>query len=129
MKKYRSTNIRSGIIIYLIVLILVSSFNLYSQSSKVSSLDENEIGNLVSKLQKKVLLTDSQAGSIKSILNSYSAETAKLQSGQNSKFSTKQDLINDSSNKIVSLLDEKQKMKFDIIKESWWKEIFSEEND
>jgi signal recognition particle GTPase len=119
-----------SVIINITMIFLFSFVNLYAQSANSGKLDDSEIANLISKLQQKVLLTDSQANSVKNILNSYRTELISMQSSNsNSKYSSKQQLINDTLSKIISLLDEKQKMKFDIIKDGWWSNVTSEEND
>jgi len=38
-------------------------------------------------------------------------------------------LVTSTDEKLITLLDEKQKMKFEIIKTDWWKEIKTEGND
>ncbi len=130
MKTNNSYKSKSFITVNIVIIILFSVFGLYAQNVNTGTLDKNEIESLVSKLQKKVLLTDSQKKSIQSVLSNYSDELIKLQSGKDeSKYSSKQHLLNEFSEKINSLLDEKQKMKFEIIKKDWWNSVISEEND
>jgi signal recognition particle GTPase len=127
---YKSQKTMKSVIINISMIFLFSFMNLYAQTAKSGQLDDTEIANLISKLQKKVLLTDSQTNSVRSILNAYKTEMISLQSSNsNSKYTSKQQLINDTLSKIISLLDEKQKMKFDIIKDGWWSNVTSEEND
>lgn len=112
------------------MIMLFLTVSLLAQTGKSAVLDNNEIDGLISKLQKKVLLSGEQVKSIQIILKDYSNQLNNLQSGKtDSKFSSKQQLINETIKKINTQLDEKQKMKFEIIKDDWWSEVISEEND
>jgi hypothetical protein len=88
----------------IIYLISAFFFSLSAQStSKVTD-------DLVIKLQQKVLLTQQQTDEIKKSLNNYFTDPSEA---------------NRSSleSKIESLLEEKQKMKYKIIKADWWKSV------
>jgi hypothetical protein len=71
--------------------------------------------DLVIKLQQKVLLNQKQADEIKKSLNEYL-------------MSPTEDNRNALESKIESLLEEKQKMKYAIIKKSWWENVSKEIN-
>ncbi len=68
---------------------------------------------LAIKLQQKVLLTQKQTDEIKVSLNDYF----------NTPSEEKQKAL---ENKIESLLDEKQKMKYNIVKKDWWESVSKE---
>jgi signal recognition particle GTPase len=130
MKTNNSNNLKNILIANIVIILLFSAGNIFSQANQSNKLDESEIKNLASKLEKKVLLSESQTKSVENILNNYASELAKFESGNSkSEFSSKQQLVESFNSKLVSLLDEKQKMKFDIIKEGWWGSVFSEEKD
>lgn len=102
------------------------------QADVTKSLDENEINSLVSKLAKKLLLDEKQAENISNILREYSEE-AKIFSTPNSgaaneNLIAKQQLVSDTNSKIEKLFSGKQKMKYEIIRDDWWKEIKIKEN-
>ncbi len=130
MKSYNSYNFINFLTTNIVIILLFSAGNLYSQTNQSNKLDESKIKSLASKLEKKVLLSESQTKSVENILINYAAELAKFESSNStSEFSSKQQLVESFNSKLVSLLDEKQKMKFDIIKDSWWGSVFSEEKD
>ncbi|MDO8549903.1 MAG: hypothetical protein Q7S39_07120 [Ignavibacteria bacterium] len=85
----------------------ISSANAQS-TSKVT--DE-----LVIKLQQKVLLTQTQTDEIKASLNDYFNNPLE-------------EKLKALENKIESLLEEKQKMKYNIIKKDWWESVSKELN-
>lgn len=91
------------------VFILISAFNniSYSQSEK------EIIDNLALKLQQKVLLTADQSNQVKNHLVNYFKESSDANLGS-------------VKDKIEALLDEKQKVKYDIIKKDWWKSVIKE---
>lgn len=62
------------------------------------------------KLQQKILLSDKQTTEIENILNDF----VKDPSNKN---------LDASQKKIESLLDHKQKIKFNIVKKDWWESI------
>ena len=66
------------------------------------------------KLKEKVLLSDNQTDRIEAIINDYI--TAKT----SNKSLTELEKI---KNSVSSLLDNRQKIKFEVIKNNWWTEI------
>jgi hypothetical protein len=103
----------------------------FSQTGTGAKLDNDEIKSLTSKLGIKLLLNDTQKNSIQNILTEYSQELTKLnvKGSEPSSINSKSGLISSSETKIISLLDDKQKMKYDIIKKEWWGSISTEEGD
>ena len=88
-------------------VILLFCFSANAQStSKVN--DE-----LTLKLQQKILLTQTQAKQIQTLLNDYFNNPSE-ENG------------NAIESKIESLLDHKQKMKYSIIKNEWWDSVVKE---
>lgn len=67
------------------------------------------------KLQQKILLTDKQTSQVKDILISYLKQTNKKESDSELLLS-----------KIESLLNDKQKPKYEIIKTEWWNYVLKE---
>ena len=114
------------------LLAFLSTGNSYSQDSKTTSLDGDEIAELTSKLSKKILLSGGQNNQVITLLKDYSKQQDAIR-GTNSNTvpddNKMKQLITSTDEKIINLLDEKQKMKFEIIKEDWWKEIKTEGND
>jgi len=103
----------------------------FSQAGLNTKLDKDEIKSLTSKLGIKLLLNDTQKNSVQSLLTSYSEELTKLNTkgAEPSSYNSKNGLISATETKIISLLDEKQKMKYDIIKKQWWESVGTEEGD
>lgn len=107
---------------------LIGLIPIFGQNGEKSELSEEEISELTSKLEMKLLLNDSQKSSIKDLLNNYSVESQKIISGESS-YKNKEELISSINSKVKSLLDSKQKMKYDILEKEWWASINEEEND
>jgi len=63
------------------------------------------------KLQQKVLLTDEQTTKVKSIISAYFDSDKSP------------DNLAEAQKKIETILDPKQKAKYDIIKADWWKSV------
>jgi len=114
------------------LLAFLSTGNSYSQDSKTTSLDGDEIAELTSKLSKKILLSGGQNNQVITLLKDYSKQQDAIR-GTNSNTvpddNKMKQLVTSTNEQIINLLDEKQKMKFEIIKEDWWKEIKTEGND
>ncbi|MBZ0199223.1 MAG: hypothetical protein K8H86_05095 [Ignavibacteriaceae bacterium] len=72
-------------------------------------LGNDTVDNLVNKLKQKVLLNDTQVKEVTLILSKYSA--------------SEKDEVNNIEKKIKKLLDARQKIKFEIIKKDWLKEV------
>ena len=87
----------------------------YAQSTTQDK-NSNKVNEMTEKLAKKLLLSDQQETSIKIILNNYIEGIQNIVGDGNKKESLKQE----AESEIVNLLDNKQKMKFSIIKNEWW---------
>lgn len=111
-------------------LLLIGFFTVYAQNSNKSKLTDEEINELSSKLALKLLLNDSQKLKINNLLVTYRTEVEKINSGsEESTYKNKQELISSLNSQIISLLDSKQKMKFNVIEKEWWTSVDEVEND
>jgi hypothetical protein len=97
-------------------LIIATGLFLFNTSVIAQNQDRGRIDKVVVKLQQKVLLSDDQAAKVKSILGSYY---------DGDKGSEK---LVEAQRKIESLLDDKQKAKYEIIKADWWKNVTKSSN-
>lgn len=115
-----------------ILFVFLYSGNSYPQDSKTVNLDSDEINSLTSKLSKKILLSQEQNNQVITLLKDYSKQQDAIR-GTNASTVTDDNkmkqLVTSTDEKIINLLDEKQKMKFKIIRDDWWKEIKTEGND
>ena len=104
--------------------------SMFAQTKLNSNLTDEEINELTSKLAMKLLLNDSQKSAISGLLKSYGTELQKITAGSGEiRFKDKQDLISSINSQIKSLLDSKQKMKFDVLEKDWWSSVNTEESD
>ena len=119
-------------IVTCILFLFLYNGNSFPQESTTASLDSDEINSLTSKLSKKILLSQEQNNQVIALLNDYSKQQNAIR-GTNASTVTDDNkmkqLVTSTNEKIINLLDEKQKMKFEIIKTDWWKEIKTEGND
>ncbi|MBT8391371.1 MAG: hypothetical protein HKP17_11880, partial [Ignavibacteriaceae bacterium] len=76
----------------------------------------------------KLLLSDNQKDELSQLLSAYSSNVKKLESSNNSE-EKKKELLADLDEKIQLLLDMKQKMKYEILKQDWLESIKAEEKD
>lgn len=100
-----------NIIIILLFVIALHVLNINAQEKKES------VSNLVSTLKQKVLLDDDQTTSIEKILTELVSKSKNAED--------KTSFIQEAKKKVESYLDRKQKMKYDIIKNEWWKQVSS----
>jgi archaellum component FlaG (FlaF/FlaG flagellin family) len=98
--------IRKELFIFLAVIFLAGSVLANAQDAR-----QQTISGMVNKLQQKVLLTADQKSQIISIINSDDSEN-----------------LSNSRSRIEGLLDERQKVKYDIIKDDWWRSLNRELN-
>lgn len=95
------------ILIPVFLTVFLISSNSYSQTqSKVAE-------DMAVKLQQKVLLSKDQTDKVKEILITYFGNM-------------NQSSLETAKKSIESILDNRQKAKYDIIKNDWWKKIQSE---
>ncbi len=97
------------IMLSFMLLLFVFSNITFPQSDK-------QINDVVSTLKQKVLLSDAQEQSVLNILSDLKNNISN--SPQN-----KDSLIKEAQTKLESLLDKKQKMKYDILKDDLWKKF------
>ncbi len=97
----------TGLLIVFCILFAGTNLMAQKQDSRTSS----DIDKVVIKLQQKVLLSSDQTSKVRTIINNY------IQGDQSA------EELADAQKKIENLLDEKQKEKYNIIKEDWWKGV------
>lgn len=98
----------SPIFIVILIFVFISSSN--------AQVNRNSITNAVSTLKQKVLLTNEQESAVLGIL-------VELKENVSADKSIKDTLIKEAQSKIESYLDKKQKIKYEIIKSDWWKQV------
>jgi hypothetical protein len=101
---------------YLLILSLIVVVSANTLLSKTVIQDNKAITEFTSILKQKVLLTNDQEAKVLTIMN-------ELQKNVSSKPENKSDYVKTAQTKVESLLDNKQKMKYDIIKNDLWKNI------
>lgn len=97
----------------LVMFIVFSSINILGDTQIQNDKSIKEIATI---LTQKVLLNKDQENKVVNILS-------ELENGISSKPENKSQFIKEAQNKIESLLDKKQRMKYDIIKNDLWKNI------
>jgi len=114
-----------------LLIVCLSLSTVFAQTGSAANLDQDEIQTLNNRLATKLLLNDGQKASLHNILTEYSKEVLKINSGEDVKsaFSSKAELVKATEKKIIAMLDEKQKMKYEIVKKEWWDSISTEEKD
>lgn len=116
--------------IKMISTIIFVCTTMFAQTDMSSNLTDEEINELTSKLAMKLLLNDSQKSAISGLLRTYGNELKKITAGSGEiRFNDKQELISSINSQVESLLDSKQKMKYDVLKKDWWSSVNSEESD
>ncbi len=94
-----------------VILITLTQIN-FAQDIK----DTKQLNETVSTLKQKILLSSDQETQILGILTA-------LKSNISAKPENKDSLVKEAQSKIESLLDKRQKMKYDILKNDFWKQI------
>ncbi len=112
-----------------ILLVLFFYASVISAQSDSLGLTNDEIINLVNKLGVKLLLNDKQKSEITRTLTEYASEISSLKLDGKFTDELNKTIINKTDEKILSNFDEKQKMKYEILKKEWWSQISTEEND
>ncbi len=97
--------------IFISVLLAFFFFSLNSYGQVQNKVAED----MAVKLQQKVLLSNDQTAKVKDILNSYlgNSNQASLETAKKT---------------VESILDKRQKAKYDIIKNDWWNSIQKQAN-
>lgn len=98
-----------NIILTLVFILAIHFTNIIAQENNES------VNNLVNTLKQKVLLSDDQTTSVEKVLTELVNKSKTVED--------KSSLIQDAQKKVESYLDRKQKMKYDIIKNEWWKQV------
>ena len=105
-----------------IILTLLFYFvTVSAQTNTKTGLTDDEINDLTSNLAMKLLLNDSQISAVTNLLKTYRADLSKVMSGSVQEAQNK--LISATNTQIVSLLDSKQQMKFNVINSDWWDSV------
>ncbi|MFZ2322138.1 MAG: hypothetical protein WAV89_00435 [Ignavibacteriaceae bacterium] len=99
-------------IIILVAIFIASSQFILAQDAK----NDKQLNEIVSTLKQKVLLSNDQEAKVLGILS-------ELKNNISAKPENKDLLVKDAQTKVESLLDKKQKMKYDILKNDLWKKI------
>jgi hypothetical protein len=123
-------NMANTIMKFKIIAILIYLFSsLIISQTDTLTLSSDEIQSLVNKIAIKLLLNDNQKNELSKILSDYSSEFKKLRIEGEYSDASKEKLVEDLNAEIKLLLDDKQKMKYDILRNDWLKSLISEEND
>ncbi|MCJ7552806.1 MAG: hypothetical protein MUO34_02875 [Ignavibacteriaceae bacterium] len=91
-------------------IFLISSATVFAQVEEKSN--DELVKSMTENLKQKILLSNEQAVKVKAILSEYVSN----------KNATEQDLKS-AQQKLENLLDNKQKMKYNILKNEWWKNL------
>ncbi len=108
-------------ILIIILSVLFYLTSVQSQTDKKAGLTDDEINQLSSNLAMKLLLNDSQESEVVNLLKSYRSDLSKVMSSSVQESQNK--IMTSTNEQIVSLLDSKQKMKFNVISSDWWKSV------
>ena len=99
-------------IIFLFVIVLIANEIILAKNPQ----NDKQLSEIVSTLKQKVLLSDDQETKVLGILTELNKNIA-------AKPENKDTLVKEAQTKVESLLDKKQKMKYDILKNDLWKKI------
>lgn len=105
--KTRNINTLTIITVFFLLIFSISAFAQVEEKS-----NDEMVTSMTDNLKQKILLSDDQAAQVKTILSDYVSN----------KNANAEDLKN-AQQKIESLLDNKQKMKYNILKNEWWKNL------
>jgi hypothetical protein len=92
------------------IMVMLFSSAVFAQVEEKSN--EELVKSMSENLKQKILLSDEQTVKVKTILSEYVSN----------KNATDEDLKS-AQQKVESLLDNKQKMKYNILKNEWWKNL------
>jgi hypothetical protein len=101
---------------YYLIIILIALFGTINILSNTLIQNDKTINEFASTLKQKVLLSNDQETKVINIMT-------ELQNNISSKPENKSEYIKTAQTKVENLLDSKQKMKYDIIKNDLWKKI------
>lgn len=97
------------------IISILSFFLLVNLSTLIAQDKSNSVKELVTTLKQKVLLDDDQTSSVEKVLNDLITKSKSVED--------KNSLVEDAKKKVESYLDKRQKIKYDIIKNDWWKQV------
>ena len=103
-------------ILILAFIMLISTTILISAESTLQDNSKAKVNKMTIKLVQKLLLTKNQEVKVKNILNEYFTGLENIFGNG----SVEERVRKIADAKIENLLDDKQKMKFEIIREDWW---------
>lgn len=109
-----------------IIFLFATILNAQSDSLRLTT---DEIKALADKLGVKLLLNDKQKSDLTAILSGYSSEISTMQLKGDLPDEKSEAVIENIDEKILLNFDEKQKMKYEIIKMEWWGQVISEGKD
>lgn len=101
---------------HFLIIMLIMLFGSLNILSSTMNQNDKKIKEFTSTLKQKVLLSNDQEAKVLSIMS-------ELQNSISSKPENKSEYVKSAQSKVESLLDSKQKMKYDIIKNDLWKNI------
>jgi len=101
---------------YFLIILLIMLVGANNLLSRTVIQDDKTINEFTSILKQKILLNSDQELKVKTILS-------EMQNNISTKPENKSEYIKTAQSKVESLLDNKQKMKYDIIKNDLWKKI------
>jgi len=110
----------------IILFSLIYFTNLQSQNKVQPGLSDDEINQLSSNLAMKLLLSDSQTKSVEGFLKDFRSDLSQVMSA--SVVESQNKIMAATKDKIIALLDSKQKMKFNVVGEDWWKTVLEATN-
>ena len=113
-------------ILTIIFITLLYFTNMQSQNKMQAGLSDDEINQLSSNLAMKLLLNDSQTKSVEGLLKGFRSDLSQVMSA--SVVEAQNKIMAATNDKIVALLDSKQKMKFNVVGEDWWKTVLEATN-
>ncbi|MGD8307768.1 MAG: hypothetical protein PVF17_14005 [Ignavibacteria bacterium] len=99
-----------------IICIVVLVPGTVNAKSQLPNNNPNKITQMTNKLAKKLLLSEQQKVTVSNILKEFFRNVSAAGNDVNKKRAARQN----ATMQILSLLDRKQKMKFDIIVNDWW---------
>ncbi len=98
---------------FFLLLVFFAANISFAQNNEKTASNKTAVENSGQKLQQKILLSDAQTSKVENILSKYSDEI-------------KDNKYQNANKEIISLLDDKQSAKYDIIKDDWWKSVKKE---
>ena len=99
---------------YFLIIMLLAFFGTTNIVSRTVIQDNKKISEFSSILKQKVLLSNDQEAKVIKIIS-------ELQNNISSKPENRSEFMKTAQTKVESLLDNRQKMKYDIIKNDLWK--------